>query len=292
MSFNIQEFSNELSRTREFPDVPFDNASINENRIEDLCPSNVHHEEINNSDFNDEDIHRTRDDPDVTFDSESNKDKGEIDVLENTTYIQDAFIFCPSVGSFALNETLKQGIFASEREMNQMEETKVSIFNRFITIEFETKDARSKIQAITDYLEDVKNNAKEYNSALFMTGIFSFEDKAPIECWLLNSIENAIQLPTNWMDISHLCNAENWPLLFLLSTERIEKERLNIPEEAFRFWEQQDFKELLNEVMDKSAFFKFSPDEEKMQGISYLLLKMFKIRRHISMLNMQPEIAS
>ena len=101
-------------------------------------------------------------------------------MLENTTYIQDAFIFCPSVGSFALNETLKQGIFASEREMNQMEETKVSIFNRFITIEFETKDARrSKIQAIADYLEDVKNNAKEYNSALFMTGSFSFEDEVP-----------------------------------------------------------------------------------------------------------------
>ena len=56
------------------------------------------------------------------------------------------------------------------------------------------------------------------------------------------------------MDISHLCNAENWPLLFSLSTERIEKERLNMPVEAFRFWEQQDFKELLNEVMDKSVF--------------------------------------
>jgi hypothetical protein len=26
--------------------------------------------------------------------------------------------------------------------------------------------------------------------------------------------------------------------------ERIEKERLNIPVAAFRFWEQQDFKEL------------------------------------------------
>ena len=44
--------------------------------------------------------------------------------------------------------------------------------------------------------------------------------------------------------------------------------------------------------MDKSAFFKFSPEEEKEQGIGYLLLEMFKIRRQINVLNMQPEIAS
>ena len=37
------------------------------------------------------------------------------------------------------------------------------------------------MQAITEYLKDVKNNAKEYNSALFMTGIFSFEDGGPID---------------------------------------------------------------------------------------------------------------
>jgi len=74
--------------------------------------------------------------------------------------------------------------------------------------------------------------------------------------------------------------------------ERIEKERLYIPVAAFRFWEQQDFKELLNEVMDKSAFYKFCPKEEKTQGISYLLLEMFKLRRHINVLNMQPEVAS
>jgi hypothetical protein len=44
--------------------------------------------------------------------------------------------------------------------------------------------------------------------------------------------------------------------------------------------------------MDKSAFFKFCPEEEKMRGIGYLLLEMFQIRRHINVLNMQPEIAS
>ena len=44
--------------------------------------------------------------------------------------------------------------------------------------------------------------------------------------------------------------------------------------------------------MDKSAFFKSNPEEEKDQGIAYLFLEMFKIRRQINVLNMQPEVAS
>ena len=82
------------------------------------------------------------------------------------------------------------------------------------------------------------------------------------------------------MDVSQLIHSDKWPLLYSLSLERIEKERLHIPVTAFRFWEQQDFKELLNEVMDKSAFYKFCPEEEKTQEISYLLLEMFKIKIH------------
>ena len=74
--------------------------------------------------------------------------------------------------------------------------------------------------------------------------------------------------------------------------KRIENERMYIPVEAFRFWEQKDFKELLMEVIDNSAFFKSNPEEEKEQGIAYLLLEMFKIRRQINVLNMQPETAS
>ena len=69
-----------------------------------------------------------------------------------------------------------------------------------------------------------------------------------------------------------------------LSMERIEKERLIIPVAAFQFWEQQDFKALLNETTDKSASYKFNPEEEKMQGIVQLLIEMLKIRRIIKML--------
>ena len=74
-----------------------------------------------------------------------------------------------------------------------MEETKNSVFNRLFTIDFEVKDAnRSKMQAITEYLIDVENNAKEYNSVLNVAGIFSFEDDCPIENWLYNSVDNYI----------------------------------------------------------------------------------------------------
>ena len=45
--------------------------------------------------------------------------------------------------------------------------------------------------------------------------------------------------------------------------DRIEKERLNISVAAFQFWEQQDFKAMLTEIIDKSAFYKFNPEEEK-----------------------------
>ena len=40
--------------------------------------------------------------------------------------------------------------------------------------------------------------------------------------------------------------------------DRIEKERLNIPVAGFKLWEQQDFNEMLNEIIDKSEFYKFS----------------------------------
>ena len=127
-------------------------------------------------------------------------------------------------------------------------------YNKFVTIGFEENDAnRSKMQAIKEYLRDVADNAKEYFSVLNVTGIFSFEEDCPIENWLYKSVDNLkgykIELPTNWLDISELTNAEKWPLSYSLSMERIEKERLNIPVEAFRFWEQRDFKELLTEVM-------------------------------------------
>ena len=113
----------------------------------------------------------------------------------------------------------------------------------------------------------MRDNAKEYDSALYVQGIFTFEDSVPVENWLLNSVENlkghSIELPTNWLDIAQFIDKEDWSLLYSLSMERIETERIYTPTAAFKFWEQQDFKELLNEVMDKSVFFLSSNQKNK-----------------------------
>ena len=67
--------------------------------------------------------------------------------MKDTSFIQDAFLFCPMLETFVLNETLEQGVFAREREMSQMEDTKTFIFKRFITIEFDKKSCKQKQNA-------------------------------------------------------------------------------------------------------------------------------------------------
>ena len=132
-------------------------------------------------------------------------DNSLLDAIE----IRDAFIFCPMPEPIVLNETLGQGIYVSEREMTDLNENKNSICNKFISIEFNKEDAtRSKRQTIAEYLWDVVDNAKEYESAVYVQGIFTYEDNVPVENWLLNSVENlkghSNDLPTNWLDIAQL----------------------------------------------------------------------------------------
>ena len=95
------------------------------------------------------------------------------------------------------------------------------------------------MQMVQDYLKNVESNEKECNSTMYVAGIFSYEKDASIETWLLNSVESLVEctsnLPTDWVQVTHISNTEVWPLLFSLSMERIEKERLNIPVAAFQF---------------------------------------------------------
>ena len=212
-----------ISSTRVFPNVQFDSESNKEIETKESGLSYSSHDESNTSDV-----------PDVSLDSGSSKEsptdditnttkiaaedtsekkfykiEEETDISQDTYLIQDAFIFCPIMESFALNETMVQGIFASESEMNQMECTKSSILNRFSTLAFDDKNAqRRKLQAIEEYLTDIIDNPKEYSSALYVEGIFSYEIEAPIKNWFLNSVENltgsTVDLPLNWMDVSQL----------------------------------------------------------------------------------------
>ena len=106
-----------------FPNVPFDSGSSKENLTTKTSAVKKY-------------IH-----PEATLDSKSNMDGIEADRVADTLItIQDTFIFYPIAGTFVLNETLKQGIFASKSEMSQTETTKNSIVNRFVTINFEEKD--------------------------------------------------------------------------------------------------------------------------------------------------------
>ena len=162
------------------------------------------------------------------------------DSLLDAIKIRDAFIFCPMSEPIGLNDTLGQGIYVSEREMTDLNENKNSICNKFISIEFNKEDAtRSKRQAIAEYLQDVVaiDNAKEYESAVYVQGIFTYQDNVPVEIWLLNSVENlkghSIDLPTNWLDIAQLIHKEDWSLLYSFSMERIEVERICTPTAAF-----------------------------------------------------------
>ena len=62
-----------------------------------------------------------------------------------------------NVGTNGFKRDVGTRQFASEREMSELEDTKISIFNKFVTIEFDKEDAnRSKMQGIANYLKDVK----------------------------------------------------------------------------------------------------------------------------------------
>ena len=72
-----------------------------------------------------------------------------------------------------------------------------------------------------DYLKDVETNEKEYYSSMHVTGIFSFEKDAPIENWLLNSVESLVRstitLPKEWVQVAEINNTEVWPVFLSLN---------------------------------------------------------------------------
>ena len=82
----LQDVGPDFSSTREFPSVPFDSESSEENPIKTSAVTET------NTTYNDEkDIHATKVNPKVAFDNVSNMDEGEVDTVEDTILIQDAF---------------------------------------------------------------------------------------------------------------------------------------------------------------------------------------------------------
>ena len=113
----------------------------------------------------------------------------------NSELLQDAFVFCPMMGSIQMESILAQDIFLSEQEMTQMEENRSSMYSAFTYITFEEKEStKSKMQAVEDVLKDmeINDNEEDFYSSINVTGIFSYEKDTPIENWLLNSVDNLL----------------------------------------------------------------------------------------------------
>ena len=87
----------------------------------------------------------------------------------------------------------------------------------------------------------LKNEAAYENAPVYVSGIFSYEKNAPIDNWLQRTVQNLSndrnKLPTDWVQVLEFPAKFNkeWPLLYSLSTERIEKEILANPVATFQF---------------------------------------------------------
>ena len=79
---------------------------------------------------------KTKENPERLSDKESNDDVSKDTITESNYKIPDAFIFCPNMGTMQFDKVLEQGIFISENEMRQMEETKASLLYKFCTLTF------------------------------------------------------------------------------------------------------------------------------------------------------------
>ena len=97
------------SKTREFSNVSFDNASNKENLTAVGYPSTMQDVEIEVP------IRLSRELPEILSDPESERMDVNKDAICNPKYIQDAFVFCPMMGSIQMESFLAQGIFLSEK---------------------------------------------------------------------------------------------------------------------------------------------------------------------------------
>ena len=80
----------------------------------------------------------------------------------NSEHVQDAFVFCPMTGSIQMESILAEGVFLSEQEMTQMEESRHSIYAKFTHITWEAKySTKNKFQSVEDVLKHMKINDNE-----------------------------------------------------------------------------------------------------------------------------------
>ena len=118
------------SKTREFPNVLFDNVSSKKNLEETSRLS--------------------RESPEVLSENASERMVENEDAIAYPEHVQHASVFCPMLKFIEMDSIMAQGIFLSEKEISQIEERKHSIFYKFSNITFDEKESRkSKIKKIS-----------------------------------------------------------------------------------------------------------------------------------------------
>ena len=90
------------SKTKEIPDVLFDNVSSKENP--------------------EETIRLSRENPEVLSNNASERMVENEDTLCNPKHVQDAFVFCPMLKYIEMDNIMPQGFV--QKELSQMEERK------------------------------------------------------------------------------------------------------------------------------------------------------------------------
>ena len=102
--------------------------------VKEVCPSTIQEIEVDKS------IQFSRENSEVWSEANSDRMDGNKDVIGNLKHIQDAFVFCPIMGSIQMDNIVAQGIFLREKELSQMVDTKFSLFNTFTSITFDERD--------------------------------------------------------------------------------------------------------------------------------------------------------
>ena len=97
-----------------------------------FCPSN------NQDIVVDESGQPTRENPEDLSDTELDMLDEETDLLGNVHYVQDAFIFCPMMGTIQIDKILEQGIFFSEKEMGNCRDKKFSLYTSLLLLKIKT----------------------------------------------------------------------------------------------------------------------------------------------------------
>ena len=133
------------SKTKEIPDVSFDNVSSKENP--------------------EETIRLSRENPEVLSNNASERMVENEDAYCNPKHVQDAFVFCLMLKYIEMDNIMAQGFV--QKNCPKWKKESISFLYKFSNITFEEKDSlKSKMQATEDIPNNMEINATKNISIL------------------------------------------------------------------------------------------------------------------------------